>query len=103
MTTEEKIANALRAGEENAVSLSNMCRISGLDNRSTRLCIEDMRRKGAVICSSSKGYYLPSGLCDLRRYVRTEHARANSIKTTLRAAEDLLRKWESEGGNDKRF
>lgn len=97
MTAAERISNALRTGESNAVSLSDMCRISGLDNRSTRLCIEDMRRKGAVICSGSKGYYLPGDVYELRRYVRTEYARSQSIRTTLRAAEDLLDKWESEG------
>lgn len=37
MTVSERICNALRTGENNAVSLAEMCDISGLDNRSTRL------------------------------------------------------------------
>ena len=58
MTAAERISNALRAGESNAVSLADMCIISGLDNRHTRLVIEDMRRKGAVICSSECAIFI---------------------------------------------
>lgn len=59
MTAAERISNALRTGESNAVSLADMCIISGLDNRHTRLVIEDMRRKGTVICSKRVGLFLP--------------------------------------------
>lgn len=54
MTASEKICSALRTGEDNAVSLAEMCNISGRDSRVTRQIIEDLRRKGTVICSSDK-------------------------------------------------
>lgn len=69
MTAAERISNALRTGESNAVSLADMCIISGLNNRHTRLVIEDMRRKGAVICSSECGYFYPADRSELSRYV----------------------------------
>lgn len=93
MTPSERILNALRAGENNAVSLAEMCALSGLDNRSTRLCIEAMRRNGEVICSSDKGYFFPADTAELRRYVCRERCRANSISLTLRPAEQLLCRW----------
>lgn len=94
MTVAEKICAALRTGENNAVSLADMCNISGLDNRHTRRTIENLRRKGTVICFSDKGYFYPENIAELRRYVCKERARENSINTTLQSAEELLRRWE---------
>lgn len=90
MTVSERICAALRSGENNAISLAEMCDLSGLDNRSTRLVIEGLRRNGTVICSSEKGYYYPEDISELRRYVRKERTRSNSIRETLKAAEKLL-------------
>lgn len=92
MTVSEKICAALRKGEENAVSLAQMCRISGLDNRSTRLVIEALRRSGMVIISSNKGYYLPGTLAEIRHYINKESKRARSIFYTIRSAKALERK-----------
>lgn len=96
MTAAERISNALRTGESNAVSLADMCIISGLDNRNTRLVIEDMRRKGAVICSSECGYFYPADRSELSRYVNRESSRASSISQTLRSAEKLLEEWKGQ-------
>lgn len=95
MTPSEKILASLRTGEDNAVSLSEECRISGLDDRSTRLLIEYMRRHGQVICSSSKGYFFPANKLELQRYVLCERSRANSILQTLQAAENALADWDT--------
>lgn len=95
MTPSEKILASLRTGEDNAVSLSEECQISGLDNRSTRRLIEDMRQRGQVICSSPKGYFHPANKLELRRYIQCERSRANSILRTLQAAENALADWDN--------
>lgn len=95
MTSSEKILASLRIGEDNAVSLSEECRISGLDERSTRRLIEDMRQHGQVICSSPKGYFFPANKFELRRYVLSERSRANSILWTLKSAENALANWNN--------
>lgn len=100
MKPTEKIYNALRRGESNAVSLADMCIISGLDNRSTRLCIEHIRRSGRVICSSEKGYFLPANTAELSRYIHKERCRANSISLTLGSAEKLLSRWGVVGDDN---
>lgn len=79
MTPREKILSALREGEENAVSLCEMQKIAGLDNRSTRLVIENLRREGYVIISSNKGYYFPKTLDEISHYINKESKRARSI------------------------
>lgn len=93
MTAKERIAAALSEGENSAVSLFELIRISGLDNRSTRLLIEQLRREGFVICSSERGYYLPADADELRRYVSKERRRADSITETLAPAAALLEEW----------
>lgn len=93
MTAKERITVALSEGESNAVSLFELIRISGLDNRSTRLLIEQLRREGFVICSSERGYYLPADADELRRYVSKERRRADSITETLAPAAALLEEW----------
>ncbi len=95
MTPSEKILASLRAGEDNAVSLSEECKISGLDDRSTRRLIEDMRQHGQVICSSPKGYFRPANKFELQRYILCERSRANSILQTLHAAENALADWDN--------
>lgn len=94
MTPREKILNALREGENNAVSLCEMQKIAGLDNRSTRLVIENLRRDGVVICSSDNGYFYPKELSELKAYVNKERHRCQSIELTLMPALELLKKWE---------
>lgn len=98
MTPKEKILSALREGENNAVSLCEMQRIAGLDNRSTRLVIENLRREGVVICSSDSGYFYPKKLSELKAYVNKERHRCQSIELTLMPALELLEKWECENG-----
>lgn len=98
MTVSEKICSALKTGEDNAVSLSDMCKVSGRDNRRTRLVIEDLRRHGTVICSSDKGYYLPETVEEIQHYINKESKRARSIFYTLRTAKALERKLLAECG-----
>lgn len=92
MTAQERIMQALRIGENNAVSLLDMCRVSGLDNRSTRQTIENLRRDGVVIISSNKGYYLPETLEEVRHYINKESKRAKSIFYTIQSAKVLEKK-----------
>ena len=92
MTIQEKIMQALRTGENNAISLFNMCKVSGVDNRATRQIIEDLRRSGVVIISSNKGYYLPETLEEVKHYINKESKRARSIFYTIRSAKNLEKK-----------
>lgn len=91
----EKILSLIGAGEENAIHLSDLMRITGIGNREIRKCIETLRRNGAVIISNKNGYFKPLRSYEVDRYVRQETGRAKSIFYTLKAA----RKWQSENIN----
>lgn len=91
----EKILSLIGAGEENAIHLSDLMRITGIGNREIRKCIETLRRTGAVIISNKNGYFKPLRSYEVDRYVRQETGRAKSIFYTLKAA----RKWQSENIN----
>lgn len=93
MTLEEKVVSSIGTGEDNAISLSELIKITGLQNRQVRKLIEHLRRKGTVICASSSGYYKPSNSIELKAYLLQERARARSITQTIAPAEKLLRTW----------
>lgn len=80
------ILNSISTGEENAVHLSVIIRKTGLHNREVRKYIEHLRRSGAVIISSSKGYFKPQTKAELKKYIHQETRRAKSIFFTLKTA-----------------
>ena len=90
------IKDFISTGEENAVSLAELCRITGLENRTLRLVIETERRNGTVICSSVNGYFYPETVQELQAYVHRERARSRSITRSLRAAERTLKEWNRQ-------
>lgn len=91
----EKILTLIGVGEENAVHLSDLMRITGIGNREIRKCIETLRRNGAVIISNKNGYFKPLRPYEVDRYVRQETGRAKSIFYTIKAA----RKWQCDNTN----
>ena len=88
-----KILSCIGAGEENAVHLCDLMKITGLDNRELRKHIETIRRSGAVIISNQNGYFRPLRQHEVHKYVKQETSRAKSIFYTLKAARD----WGKDG------
>ena len=89
------IMDNISTGEENVVSLAELCRITGIENRELRAIIAAERLKGAVICSSVNGYFYPETVQELQAYVHQERARSRSISQGLKSAEILLKKWNN--------
>lgn len=98
MTPNEIIRNAVRVGEDNAVKSAVLEELTGLTSRDVKRCIEDLRRKGVVICSSNSGYFYPDNETELRQFISKETNRAQSIKETLKSAKKLLKKWGGGSG-----
>lgn len=93
MPVNEIVLNALQKGELNAISRESLMILTGLKQRDLHRCIEDLRFHGAVICSSSKGYFYPADEWELRKYIHRERSRADSIIANTRAAVDALSDW----------
>ena len=94
MNASEIIVQAIGTGEENAVHLSELVRLTGLSERDTRRVIEVLRRRGAVICSNGHGYFKPTDTQELRRYIRQEQARSRAIYRRTASARKQLKIWE---------
>ena len=87
-------------GEQNAKPCKELVEALGLHStRELRARIERERANGALILSTVRGhggYFLPDlnereGRAELRRFIRTVHARAVSSQRMLRTARQALR------------
>ena len=61
----------LRKGKDNAISRPMLKQITGMDDRTNRLIIEDLRCEGIPVMSSSsdKGYWLPQTASEVEHYI----------------------------------
>lgn len=85
------IAAVLMRGKENGLTCTEISRITGLKARqiTERVCFE--RRHGAPIVSDPyHGFWIASGVEDLRRCVSALHLRAGQIHETARALSGIL-------------
>lgn len=83
--TEFPIMSLLLVGKENAISTTELVRLTGCKSaRDLQERIAYERNHGAVICSGSgRGYWKPKDRQEIQEFVRTMDARALN---TLRAA-----------------
>ena len=86
--TQERILFILRSGAENALTLSDIRRQTGLDGRRVRLAIREARLRGVpVISDNAHGYFLPADESDKARFVRSMRRRAREIAAVAAAVE----------------
>lgn len=88
----QDVLSLLRQGEQNRVTrgeLLSHLRKKGYylkDDRLIRVAIEELRcqPEGAYICSSPRGGYYIGTFEDVKRYLKSENSRANSLKRRTR-------------------
>lgn len=87
------ISNLLHEGAENGVTLAELVRLTGEDERSIRRRIQTERKAGKLIMSDCKsGYFLPTSSLDIQRFIHSMTRRSREIADVSRAAEDALLK-----------
>lgn len=88
----------LRKGKENAISRQRLKQITGMDDRTNRLIIEDLRCEGIPVMSSSsdKGYWLPQTVSEVEHYINENRHRAREISLMAGRAEAWLREHADE-------
>ena len=89
------IADFIPVGKDNAISRSQLVKLTGLSDRIVRDMIALERRNIAILnLQNGAGYYIPSESekADLERFIKQEEARAKSIFWSLRGAKSALRK-----------
>ena len=83
------IADFLLCGEENAVPLQHLEKVTGLDQRKIRRLIREERLSGTPILANNRsGYYLPADDAEQERCVSSMRHRAAEIKRAADAIEN---------------
>lgn len=79
-------------GAENAISRKDLAAATGLNDRTMREAIEQLRHNGHLICSKpTGGYYQPTNIEDIERMYRTELKRAKAILHRLTPLRQALK------------
>ena len=85
------ISDLLQTGAENGLTIQDLVKLTGQDERSIRRQIQVERKAGQLILSNCKdGYFLPASEDEVRRFIRSMSQRAREIATVSRAAENVL-------------
>lgn len=84
------LVDLLSEGEENAITTRELCKLLGWNSREITLYINALRRSGKVICSSDKGYFLPSCLHDVERFYRHMTSRQKEIEKAKQSAKNYI-------------
>lgn len=89
------IIDLFSEGECNAITTSQISKLTGLNQREITLYINALRRSGEVICSSEKGYFRPSCLYEVERFYRQMTSRQKEIEKAKQSAKAYI---EEHGG-----
>lgn len=83
-----KIYELLSPGQENAVPLRHLVKLTQRDERSVRLMIAEERLAGIpILADNQTGYYLPASEEERQRCVRSMKHRAKEIERAAQAIE----------------
>lgn len=93
------ISDLLQTGAENGLTLRDLVKFTGQNERAIRRQIQMERKAGQLILSDCKsGYFLPASEYEVRRFIRSMSQRAHEIAAVSRVAEDVL---AGMGGQEK--
>lgn len=85
------ISDLLHKGAENGMTLTELVRLTGEDERSIRRRVQAERKAGKLILTDNKsGYFLPASEHEVRRFIRSMSNRAREITAVACVAEDTL-------------
>ena len=91
------ISDLLQRGSDNGLTITDLVRLTGLDERIIRRRINRECRDGILIISDNvHGYFLAENVDEVRRFIRSMPRRAKEIVAVCRAAEDALIKAEGQ-------
>ena len=88
------ILHYIGVGENNAIHAGELAKLTRAGIREISFCIEELRRNGEVILSSSNGYFKPETMAEVNAHINRERSRASNILKTLKTVEEYKRKAE---------
>lgn len=95
-----EIAWLIGVGAQNATTLSQLAKLTGMNRRDVRRAIQRDRTAGFPICADCKnGYFMPSSAEEKRRCVSSMRRRAKEVyKTAIAIERGRVRDAEEESG-----
>lgn len=91
------ISDLLHKGRNNGLTLQDLVKLTGMDERIIRRKIHDERKSGILIITDCvNGYFLPENSHDVKVFISSMNGRAREIADISRAAEDSLAKMENQ-------
>ena len=91
------ISDLLHKGRNNGLTLQDLVKLTGMDERTIRRRIHVERKRGILIMADCvHGYFLPEDTYDVRRFIHSMSNRSKEIAAVSRAAEDALAKMENQ-------
>ena len=91
------ISVLLHKGRNNGLTLQDLVKLTGMDERTIRRKIHVERKSGMLIMADCvHGYFLPEDTYDVRRFIHSMSNRSKEISAVSRAAEDALAKMENQ-------
>ena len=79
-----KIADFISEGKDQAISLEELARATGLPERAVKREVLNDRIAGELIISGNNGYYIATDEADIREYVITKKAYIKTAAEALR-------------------
>lgn len=93
-----EISGYLHAGEENALPMKELKRLTGLTSREVRQCIQIERLRAVPIVAAPRGgYFLANTGPELSRFVRSMRHRAGEILKVASALEGVYEPEKTDG------
>lgn len=92
------ILSYIPKGRDNAITRQELCRRTGLDDRTVRKLIETARNEGAPILSSShvSGYWQSDDLNEIKRYLNELENRCKSVSRSAQSLRKYVARQEGK-------
>lgn len=96
-----EVRSSLQKGKENAISRQRLKQITGMDDRTNRNIIKDLRIEGTPVISvsSEKGYWLPEKNAEVEHCIKETKHRIKELTLTVKG----LEAWLKEHANDSEY
>ena len=90
----KNVLDFIPLGRNHAISMSELAKRMGTDQRTARKMVFAARQREAVICSTcgenTSGYYRPNTVDEIRPYIAMQQSRIRSAKIALHSAENFV-------------
>ncbi|WP_026493076.1 hypothetical protein [Butyrivibrio sp. XPD2002] len=96
MNLEEIILSLIPKGHEKAISGTKLDILADTEERDRKRTIEHLRKHGYLICANNNGYFIAETMDELKDYVRTVKRRIKTTGETIRKANKIIKRYDSQ-------